>query len=227
MTELVSDIGGRLAQVRGRIEDVCARTGRAPGSVTLIAVSKTFPVEAVRAAAEAGVTDFGENRVQEGAEKAEALAASGHRPTWHLIGHLQTNKVAAALRAFDVIHSVDSARLLDAIARHAMADRPVHVFVQVNVAGEASKSGISLVDAPGLIARARATRGVILDGLMTIAPLEGGQEAARQVFGALRTLAGREGLEQLSMGMSGDFEVAIEEGTTHVRIGRAIFGGRA
>lgn len=227
MTEFASDISGRLARVRGRIDEACARAGRHGGSVTLIAVSKTFPATAVRAAAEAGVTDFGENRVQEGAGKAEALSAAGQRPTWHLIGHLQTNKVAAALRAFDVIHSVDSPRLIDSIGSHATAEQPVHVFVQVNVAGEASKSGVSVTDAPGLIARARAARGVILDGLMTIAPLEGGQEAARQVFGELRLLAGREGLEQLSMGMSGDFEVAIEEGATHVRIGRAIFGGRA
>ena len=227
MTGVAPGIAGRLALVRERIGEACLRANRDPAEVTLIAVSKTFPAQAVEAAWAAGVLDFGENRVQEGSAKAEALARLGVSPRWHLIGHLQTNKTAAALRHFDVIHSVDSARLLDAIERGVAHERPVRVFIQVNVAREASKSGVSVAEAPALIARARETRGVILDGLMTIAPLEGGETAARRAFDDLRRLAEQHQLRQLSMGMSGDFEAAIEEGATHVRIGQAIFGGRA
>ena len=227
MTGHSAEIAQRLAVVRGRIAGACARSGRDPESVTLIGVSKTFPAEAVEAAWNAGLRDFGENRVQEGSAKMEELAQTGVSPAWHLIGHLQTNKAAAAVRHFDVIQSVDSPRVLAAIEHQVAHERPVRVFVQVNVAGEASKSGVSLAEAPVLIARARETRGVILDGLMTIAPLEGGETAARRVFSELRRLAEQHRLSQLSMGMSGDFEAAIEEGATHVRIGQAIFGGRA
>jgi pyridoxal phosphate enzyme (YggS family) len=226
MIEVDMGLNERTAAVRERIERACSRGGRDPGEVTLIAVSKTFPAEMVEDAYRAGLREFGENRVQEGSKKAGELAAKGIQPRWRLIGHLQTNKVATALSCFDVIHSVDSDRLLASIARYAEGRLPVHMFVQVNVADEASKSGVSVSDAPGLIARARETEGVILDGLMTIAPM-GSAESAPPAFRELRRLAEREGLEQLSMGMSGDFEVAIEEGATHVRIGQAIFGGRA
>jgi len=227
VTGVASDIEQRLAAVRERINHACARVGRDSAGVTLIAVSKTFPAEAVQHAWEAGLRDFGENRVQEGSSKVAELSRLGVAPRSHLIGHVQTNKAAAAVRHFDVIHSVDSVRLLDALEHQVAHERPVRVFVQVNVAGEASKSGVSLEEAPELIAHARETRGVILDGLMTIAPLEGGEAAARRAFGELRRMAERHQLRQLSMGMSGDFEAAIEEGATHVRIGQAIFGGRA
>jgi pyridoxal phosphate enzyme (YggS family) len=225
--ECAVGIDERLARVRERIGDACTRAGRDPAGVSLIAVSKTFPAEAVSKAYAAGLRDFGENRVQEGSAKIAALAREVSDARWHLIGHLQTNKVPAALEHFDVIHSVDSVRLLDAIAARMPGNGEVHIFIQVNVSGEASKSGVSTSSATDLIARARDTRGVILDGLMTIAPIEGGQTAAHRAFGQLRRLAEHHGLEQLSMGMSGDFEAAIEEGATHVRIGQAIFGGRA
>jgi pyridoxal phosphate enzyme (YggS family) len=225
--ECAVGIDERLARVRERIGDACTRAGRDPAGVSLIAVSKTFPAEAVSKAYAAGLRDFGENRVQEGSAKFAALAREVSDARWHLIGHLQTNKVPAALEHFDVIHSVDSVRLLDAIAARMPGNGEVHIFIQVNVSGEASKSGVSTSSATDLIARARDTRGVILDGLMTIAPIEGGQTAAHRAFGQLRRLAEHHGLEQLSMGMSGDLEAAIEEGATHVRIGQAIFGGRA
>jgi pyridoxal phosphate enzyme (YggS family) len=225
--ECAVGIDERLARVRERIGDACTRAGRDPAGVSLIAVSKTFPAEAVSKAYAAGLRDFGENRVQEGSAKIAALAREVSDARWHLIGHLQTNKVPAALEHFDVIHSVDSVRLLDAIAARMPGNGEVHIFIQVNVSGEASKSGVSTSSATDLIARARDTRGVILDGLMTIAPIEGGQTGARRAFGQLRRLAEHHGLEQLSMGMSGDLEAAIEEGATHVRIGQAIFGGRA
>lgn len=225
MTDTPEELRQRIAGIHTRIRAACEQAGRDPAAVTLIAVSKTFPAGLVRAAFDAGLREFGENRVQEGAAKAESLAAEGIRPRWHLIGHLQTNKTAAAVGHFDTIHSVDSARLLDAIAARSGPARPIGIFLQVNVAGEATKSGVTPAGLPALVEHARGTPGVILHGLMTIAP-HTGAEAARPVFRELRRLAEQHGLEQLSMGMSEDFEAAIAEGATHIRVGRAIFGGR-
>lgn len=224
MTEAGNDISGRLAAVRARITLACERSGRQPDEVTLIAVSKTFPAEAVEAAWQAGLRDFGENRVQEGAAKAAALEALDIRPAWHLIGHLQRNKVKEAIQRFAILHAVDSERLLETI--EGLASAPVRVLIEVNVAGEETKFGVSPAEAPRLVAFARSLRNVRVEGLMTVAPPRSEAEV-RPVFRELRELAGGLGLRTLSMGMTGDFEAAIEEGSTHVRIGRAIFGERA
>ena len=216
-------IAGRLAQVLARIAAACERSGRSPQGVTLIAVSKGFSADAVREAVAAGVTHIGENRVQEAAQKRPALE-DPTGVTWHLIGHLQTNKVNAALGLFDVIHSVDSLRLAEAISNRALSNVPV--FLEVNVSQEPTKTGFSMQELPDAF---RSARHLHLDirGLMTIAPLSKDPEDARPVFRDLRAAAHDLGLAGLSMGMTDDYEVAIEEGATHVRTGRAIFGERA
>jgi PLP dependent protein len=224
-TTNVLTLSERLAMVRSRIERACARIGRNPGDVTLIGASKTFPAESILAAFQEGLRDFGENRVQEGSAKAAELAAKGIEPTWHMVGHLQTNKVRAALGAFAILHAVDSERLLEAVSAAAAA--PVPVFIEVNVAGEATKFGVAPAELTGLLRRARELPHVAVEGLMTVPPLVGDPEDARPVFRALWELADEHGLAGLSMGMSDDFEVAIEEGATHIRVGRAIFGERA
>lgn len=190
-----------------------------------MAVSKTFATEAVIAAAGAGVRDFGENRVQEGAVKATAVAAAGVDACWHLIGHLQRNKVRAALDAFAILHAVDGERLLRAIA--AVARRQARILVEVNIAGEANKFGVTPGALPALLDAARTLPSVTVEGLMTVAPRASDPGELRPLFTQMRELAAANGLRELSMGMSDDYEVAIEEGATHVRIGRAIFGARA
>ena len=218
-------VAERVAAVRERIRAACERSGRDPASVTLVAVTKTQPFEAVRAAWEAGIRDVGENYLQEALPKIEAASAAGIAPRWHLIGHLQSNKAKAAATAFDVVQTVDSVRLLRRL--DAAAQRPLDALVQVNVAGEATKDGVAPGELPELLEGAAGLANVRLHGLMTIPPLAGGAEAARPVFRALAALADRHGLERRSMGMTGDFEVAIEEGATHVRVGRALFGERS
>lgn len=219
-----STVAGRLESVRERIALACRRCGRSPGDVTLIGISKTFSATAVAEALDAGLADLGENRVQEGVPKAHELAERGYGPRWHLVGHLQTNKVKQALQVFHTIHSVDSERLLNALAQ--AAQEPVDIFLEVNVSGEESKYGLPPSDLPRIVDLARAAHHVNLLGLMTIPPESEGTAGARRWFGVLRELAGQHGLEALSMGMTNDFEVAIEEGATHVRVGRAIFGER-
>lgn len=227
MTTLSSapDLAQRLERVQRRISDACARTGRDPRGVTLVGISKTFPAEVVAEAVRAGLTNLGENRVQEAVPKAASLATLGLNPTWHLVGHLQTNKVKAALDTFDVIHSVDSSRLLRTIDR--AADRTVPVFIEVNVAGESSKQGVHPGELDALLRDATDCPNIEVLGLMTVAPLaNNADDVLRPVFRQLASLAATHGLLGLSMGMTGDFEVAIEEGATHVRVGRAIFGER-
>jgi pyridoxal phosphate enzyme (YggS family) len=230
MTSLTptSTIAANVRALRARIAAACQRAGRDPASVTLIAVSKTFGPDAILAALEAGVTDFGENRVQEAIPKFDAVRAQlGTRDSelgTHLIGHLQTNKVRGALGAFAILHAVDSERLLRAIDSAATA--PVRLMIEVNVSGEATKYGIAPAGLAPLIATARDLPNVRLEGLMTIAPRVSDPEDARPVFGELAAQAREHALPSLSMGMTEDFEVAIEEGATHVRIGRAIFGAR-
>lgn len=221
-TTHAQSIAARLAAVRGAIERACERAGRSPEDVTLIAVSKTWPAEAVREALAAGLTDFGENRVQEGAAKAAEVASPGVR--WHLIGHLQTNKVRAALGPFAILHSVDSERLLRAIS--AAATTPVAIMIEVNVAAEPSKDGIAPAEVAGMLSCAANLPNLDVRGLMTVAPHVGSAELVRPVFRELRELAAANGLRELSMGMTNDYEVAIEEGATFVRVGRAIFGER-
>ena len=222
---LQHDVTAGLQSVRERIARSCERVGRDPASVTLVAVSKGHPAAMVAAAAEAGVRHFGENRIQEALPKIEEATGAGVEATWHLVGHLQSNKAKAAASAFDVIHSVDSARLLTRLDTAAPAPRDV--LLQVNVAAEPQKQGIAPDEVEALVQAARAAASLRLRGLMTIAPIAADPEEVRPVFRALKLLAERHGLPALSMGMTDDFEVAIEEGATLVRVGRAIFGERA
>jgi PLP dependent protein len=225
----VSDPGTvaeRVAAVRARMAAACARAGRDPASVTLIGVSKTQPAAKIVEAWQAGATDYGENYVQEALPKiAEVRAVAGDGPRFHFIGHLQRNKAKAAVGPFAILQSVDSVRLLDALAA-AAGDSRVSVMLQVNLAGEETKGGIAPGGLPELLAHARSLGPITVEGLMTVPPAAGA-EAARPYFRQLRGLAAEHGLSALSMGMSDDFEVAIEEGATHVRVGRAIFGERS
>jgi hypothetical protein len=219
------DIRAGLMRVRERIEAAAARAGRHADDVLLIAVSKTVEAERIREAVAAGVSALGENRVQEAKAKVAAL---GRPVPWHLIGHLQTNKVKDALALFDVIHSVDRLEIAREIERRAAgAGRPVDVLLEVNVGEEPSKSGF----VPDAVAAALdAMSGMAhlkVRGLMAIPPIVERPEDSRPAFRTLRALRDRHGLGDLSMGMSGDFEVAVEEGATMVRVGTAIFGPRA
>lgn len=223
-------LADNLKAVQDRIANACARAGRDPASVLLVAVSKGHPPETVCAATDLGITVFGENRVQEA--KAKIPLCPG-RLKWHMIGHLQTNKVRDALALFDMIHSVDSLHLATEINKAAeRSSRFVPVLLEVNVAGESTKYGYNpdtlLAELPMLNALPRLE----IRGLMTMAPWTPDPERVRPVFKQLRELKARceeifgATMEHLSMGMSGDFEVAVEEGATMVRIGTALFGDR-
>ncbi|MDQ1558297.1 MAG: dependent protein [Pyrinomonadaceae bacterium] len=246
MTETVRQtgdaLGARLDEIRGRIAECARRAGRAPEDVTLIAVSKTHAAETVQSAFAAGVADFGENRVQEAEEKIETIgravkAGGASAPRWHLIGHLQSNKARRAVKLFDVIHTVDSAELIERLERACAEDgrAELPVLLQVDLAGEASKAGAGMDALPELIERVAACKHVRLAGLMTLPPFYEEAERVRPFFRRLRELrdewGGRgafgEGRGELSMGMSHDFELAIAEGATMVRVGTAIFGARA
>lgn len=221
------EVDVRLEAVRERIAAAAERAGRDPGEVTLIAVTKTVDVERITAVLRQGVEHIGENRVQEAEEKFPRLTVPC---TKHLIGRLQRNKVGKALELFDLIHSVDRIPLVERLAQRA-AGRQVDILLQVNVSGEASKAGVSPDELPRLAEAAAATGVLRVRGLMTMAPYTVDPEETRPVFAALRRLneALRErGLPNvtcdiLSMGMSNDFEVAVEEGATHVRVGSALF----
>jgi pyridoxal phosphate enzyme (YggS family) len=221
----MTDIAANLSAVRARITAAAERVGRSPHDITLVGVSKTHSLDIVRAALDAGLRDFGENRVQEAAPKIHALREEDGPPRWHLVGHLQRNKVPAAIDLFDILHSVDSERLADAIS--VAATRPVRVFIEVNVAAEETKFGVAPADVLKLADRLGRLPNVDLAGLMTVAPRVDDPEDVRPVFRALRELRDAIGLRELSMGMTDDFEVAVEEGSTLVRVGRAIFGARA
>lgn len=216
------DVAANLAAVRARIVRAAERAGRDPGSVRLIAAAKTKPAGLVRAAIDAGATDIGENYVQEAFAKR---AAVGEGARWHLIGHLQRNKAARAVEVFDCVQTVDSAALGAALSRHAVAQgRPLRVLIEVRLGGEATKSGVEAGALPALLEALRLPS-LRVEGLMTVPP-PGDPESARPHFRTLREWRDRLGLRELSMGMSDDFEVAIEEGATMVRVGRAIFGAR-
>jgi len=227
----VTDFSLRLARVRERIGAACARSGRSPGSVLLLAVSKGFGAEVVTEAIRLGVTDFGENRVQEAEGKIRAVLP---RPRWHLVGHLQTNKARRAAELFDEVQSLDSARLAEELSRHAeRSGRPIPCLIEVNTSGEATKTGVPPEEARSLLLACSRLPALRPHGLMTIGPLGGGPEGARTAFRALRSIrdsAAADGLlpggADLSMGMSDDFEIGIEEGATIVRVGTAIFGPR-
>lgn len=220
---LEAEVARGLAAVRARIEAACVSAGRAAGTVELVAVSKTQPVEVVRAAYAAGQRVFGENYVQELVGKAAACADLADL-RWHFVGHLQRNKARDVVRAGATVESVDSARLAAALGERAGVEgRIVDVFVQVNVAGERQKSGCELAELPVVLEAVRAQQALRLRGLMTVPPAE---VDPRPVFDALASLAAAHGTTGLSMGMSGDLEAAVAAGATHVRVGTAIFGAR-
>lgn len=219
-----------LAAVRRRVQSACARVGRRPEEVRVLAVSKTRSPDVIREAAGAGLVDFGENRVQEARQK---IPLCPDALSWHLIGHLQTNKVKDAVSLFNLIQSVDSLKLLLAIETAAeAAGRVMPVFLEVNVSGEGSKFGLAPEAVPGILQAANSLRRVEIQGLLTMPPLAEDPEHARQFFRALRELRDRwrqeTGFElrELSMGMSHDFEVAVEEGATWIRLGSILFGKR-
>ncbi|MEP7027794.1 MAG: YggS family pyridoxal phosphate-dependent enzyme [Candidatus Eisenbacteria bacterium] len=230
----------RMADVRARLERASARAGRSVRAVTLVGASKTVPADRVAEAVTAGLADLGENRVQEAEAKIPAvhaaLAAGAPVPVWHLIGHLQSNKARRAVALFDWIHSVDSVRLADALDRLAaeLGRRP-SVLIEVNTSGEASKAGVAPGETRGLAEHVARLPHLKLRGLMTIGPVVERAEDARPAFRALAGLLAEtrralgdsaEACDTLSMGMSGDFEVAVEEGATMVRVGSALFGAR-
>ena len=218
----------RIAAVRREIAAACAAAGRSPETVELVAVTKTVPADVVRAALAAGLTTFGENRVQEADAKIPQVGGG----TWHLIGHLQRNKARTAVQRFACIQSVDSPRLarrLDAVRE----DRPVDVLAQVNLTGAPTQEGVAPEDLDGLCEVIDRETGLTLRGLMTIGPLGGDLVALRACFrelretrDALRSRLPNQPLTELSMGMTDDFGAAIAEGSTMVRVGRAIFGSR-
>jgi pyridoxal phosphate enzyme (YggS family) len=226
----VSGVEERLSAVRRRIAHAAGAAGRDATAVTLIGATKGVDADRVREAFAAGLRDFGENRVQEALPK---MAAVGAGPRWHLIGHLQRNKARQAAAAFDLVHSLDGAALARALNRAAGAGgRRIRVLIEVNVAGEPTKYGVAPAEAEALVAACGECEWLEPVGLMTVAPAAADPQAVRGVFRALRELRDRlrplagPAFRELSMGMSGDFEVAVEEGATMVRIGRAIFGER-
>ncbi len=270
-THLAERIGRNIASIRERIAAAAARAGRDPAEVQLLVVTKTVDAETTAALLDCGVTMIGENRVQSALAKAEALGEAAGRFRWHLLGHLQTNKVRKALSLFSAMHSLDSARLAEALEKE-LTKPPMHadarrygngdggsspqmntdehgceslssvssapsvvkhfsVYVEVNTSGDAAKTGASEAEVRAVFEKLKSCPHLAPAGLMTMGPLEGGPEAARPCFRRLRELLGAlraeglapEGCAGLSMGMTGDFEVAVEEGATIVRIGTAVF----
>jgi len=226
-------IAERLENVRERVVRACQRSGRRADEITVVGVTKKFPVEVVTAAREAGLRDFGENRAQELISKAQALpgAVQGGTIRWHMIGHLQRNKARDVVACADVFHALDSLRLADTLEqRAAEAGRVVPCFVQVNVSGEASKFGLDPGEAAEVVRRLAEYEHLRVVGLMTLASPIADPEDVRPQFRRLRTLfetcSSYAPMTSLSMGMSGDFDVAIEEGATHVRLGTILFGRR-
>jgi pyridoxal phosphate enzyme (YggS family) len=217
-------IEGNVKDIQRRIAAACERAGRSTDDVELVAVTKTIDTPAIEEAFHAGVRHFGENRVQEAAPKIERLATIRPELTWHMVGHLQTNKAKTAADIFDIIQSIDSLRLAEALS--GRSQRRLPVLIEVNVGGEESKSGLPPSELDEAVERIARLPNLRVDGLMTIAPWVEDAEEVRPVFRRLRQIRDALGLRHLSMGMTGDFEVAIEEGATMVRIGRAIFGER-
>ncbi len=229
------EIADNLDRVRQRIADACAACGRDPSDVRLVGVAKTRPAEDVVSAVWAGLEDVGENYAQELAAKAQAVMDAGLRPRWHFLGGLQTNKVKLVLPWAGAIHSVDRPSLANEISKRADPGRPTDVFIEVNIGGEASKSGVAAEGVEDLCRHVMSLPGMNLVGLMAIPPVADDPVAARPGFEALRRLRDdlivrlqppSHLLRHLSMGMSGDLEAAIAEGATVVRVGTAIFGSR-
>lgn len=221
----------RLESVTKRMAEACGRAGRKDGDVRLVAVSKTFGPESIAEAVEAGVSLFGESRIQEAKQKIPVCSS---QLEWHMIGHLQSNKVKEAVRLFKMIHSVDSLKLLEVINEEAAKNGiEMPVCLEVNVSGEASKFGLKPEDVPEILEKSRKLISVRVAGLMTIPPFTKDVQEARPYFRRLRELRDETGrkagidLPELSMGMSNDFEIAIEEGATWIRVGSLLFGDRA
>lgn len=227
----MGEIEKNLSKVRERIEHAAIKAGRNPREIKLVAVTKTVPVPRIQEAMAAGATIFGENYIQEARAKIEEIGES--RIEWHFIGHLQTNKAKYAVKLFDLIHAVDSPALAQELdKRAASAGKRIDCLIEVNLSQEASKFGISKERAPELAHACKELKNISLQGLMTMAPYADDPEQARPYFVALRKLreeiaASGISLPELSMGMSSDFEVAIEEGATIMRVGTAIFGERS
>jgi PLP dependent protein len=225
----VSELADRLAMVRSRIEDAAARAGRDADDVVLVGITKTWPVDVCKAALDAGLADLGENRAQEFRDKTTVL---GPAARWHFVGHLQTNKVRHVVGSAVLIHSVDGFGLAEAISRRAAAADVVQdVLIEVNIAGEATKHGVAPETVIPLARDISGLPGVRVRGLMTMPPLSDDPETTRRYFKELAELGQRAadvvpGATELSMGMTRDFEVAVEEGATIVRVGEAIFGPR-
>ena len=226
------NIAANINMIKQRIAAAALKCGRDPDSIKLLAVTKTIPTEYIIKAIDAGITMLGENYVQEARDK---IAAIGSRAHWHMIGHLQTNKAKYVVTLFDYVHSVDRMELAQELDKRAgLINRKLNVLIEVNVSGEKSKSGIPADDAPALIKQIAGLENLAMRGLMTMAPYSNNPENARPYFSALRNLRDNISrqqisgiqMEELSMGMTDDFEVAIEEGATIIRIGRAIFGKR-
>jgi PLP dependent protein len=223
-TQVFASAVERLAAVRAEIARACKDAARDPAEVTLVAVSKTFPAEAIEPVIAAGQRVFGENRVQEAKAKWPPLMAKHAGIALHLIGPLQSNKAKEAVALFDAIHSVDRASLCEALAKEiAKQERQPTLFVEINTGAEPQKAGVQPPDADAFLTRCRESYGLEISGLMCIPPLE---EAPGPHFALTAKIAKRNGLKLLSMGMSADFATAIQLGATHVRVGSAIFGGR-
>jgi pyridoxal phosphate enzyme (YggS family) len=217
------DIAANVAAVRARVARAAERAKRDPADIVLVAAAKKKGADLVDAAIAAGVTDVGENYVQEAVAKRALVCGSAR---WHMIGHLQRNKATRAAAVFDTIQSVDSIALGEALSRQGESiGRTIDVLIEVSLAGEATKKGAPLATVSDIVAELRKKPRLRVTGLMTIPPA-GPPDESRQFFRQLRELAGVLGLDELSMGMTADFEVAIEEGATMVRVGRAIFGER-
>ena len=214
-----------VRNLQSRIARACEQAGRSPDEVTLVAVTKTVDAAAIEAAFDAGVRDFGESRVQEAKPKIEQLHKLKPGITWHMLGHLQTNKAKTAADIFDIIHSVDSLKLAGTL--NDCSQKKLPILIQVNVSAEATKGGFMLSEVEEAVKQIGKLANLDIQGLMTIAPWVNNAEEVRPIFRHMRQLRDSLGLKHLSMGMSDDFEVAIEEGATLVRIGRAIFGERS
>ncbi len=227
-----TSIAANISTIKQRIAAAAARSNRDPASVRLLAVTKTVPPHIIEQAVNAGLTAFGENYVQEAREK---IAVIGQRVQWHMIGHLQTNKAKYVVNLFDYIHSVDRLELAEEINKRApLTGRKINILIEINISGEKTKSGITAIQSIDLIKEVSGLENISVKGLMTMAPYSDHPENSRPYFSELKNLRDKitsEGItgiqmEELSMGMTDDFEIAIEEGATIVRIGRAIFGER-
>ncbi len=218
------DIEANIREVQGRIAQACERSRRTPGGITLVAVTKGVEASAIRTAFNCGIRNFGENRVQEAEDKIAQLSDLKPDVTWHMVGHLQSNKAKTAVELFDIMHSVDSVRLAEILSRRV--EKTLPVLLEVNVSGEVTKGGFSVGEIAVAVEEIRRLPDLKVMGLMTVAPFAAEPEEVRPVFRKLRELRDSLKLEHLSMGMTDDFEVAVEEGATMLRIGRAIFGER-